>query len=81
MSTEELVAFPADGIDRWLIRGELHERHSKHRTPHTSLAITNVGCALSTWARTNESSRGVVLIDAYHRIARDRDTLLASMCQ
>jgi Uma2 family endonuclease len=74
LTAEQLVVFPDDGIDRWLIRGELRSRPWEHRTPGTSLAMTGVGCALSNWAELEKPDRGVVLIDAYHRLARDPDT-------
>jgi len=76
MTAEELVAIPDDGIDRWLIRGKLRSRPWKHRTPDTSAALTNLGCLLSEWAAQARSSRGVVLVDAYHRLARDPDTVM-----
>jgi Uma2 family endonuclease len=76
MTTDELIDTPEDGIDRWLIRGELHSRMWNHRTPDASLALTNVGCALSNWAQEGRPNRGVVLVDAYHRLARDPDTTL-----
>jgi Uma2 family endonuclease len=76
MTSAELMCFRDDGIDRWLIKGELRSRRWEHRTPATGLAVTNLGNVLSTWARDDESNRGVALIDAYHRIARHPDTTL-----
>jgi Uma2 family endonuclease len=76
MTAEELVAIPDDGIDRWLIRGKLRSRPWEHRSPDTSAALTNLGFLLSDWAAQARSNRGVVLVDAYHRLARDPDTVM-----
>ena len=74
MTTEELVAFPDDGIDRWLIRGELRAQPWQLRTPGVGAAITTIGTALGNWVRGAKPVRGTVLIDAYHRLAHDPDT-------
>ena len=33
MTTEELLALPDDGVERWLIRGELREKHPPPEGP------------------------------------------------
>lgn len=76
MTTVELVTFPDDRIDRWLIRGELQSQPWEHRTPETGLAITSLGCVLNNWTRAKKPNRGAVLVDAYHRLSRDPDTTL-----
>jgi hypothetical protein len=42
MSTEELLAIPEDGTDRWLIAGELRERRSTQRGRFHSRAQARV---------------------------------------
>lgn len=76
MKTDELIAIPDDGVDRWLIRGEVYSRLWLHRTPDESLALTGVAYAIEQWARFERDRRGIVLIDAYHRLASDPDTTL-----
>jgi Uma2 family endonuclease len=76
MTTDELVALPDDHIDRWLWRGELRAGPRRLRPPGEAAAITGVANALSRWVREAKSERGAVLIDAWHRVARDPDTTL-----
>jgi len=76
MITEQLVALPDDGLDRWLVRGELQSRPWKHRTPDESSAMTGVAFAIEQWAQQERLERGVVLIDAYHRLSDSPDTTL-----
>ena len=77
MTTEELIALPEDHIDRWLLRGAPRACLRRLRMPGEAAAITNVASALSRWVRDAKSERGAVLIDAWHRLARDPDTTLA----
>lgn len=76
MNAEYLTAIPDDGNDRWLVRGELHSRLWQHRTPDESLALTGIAYAIERWAQMERDQRGIVLIDAYHQLSRDPDTVL-----
>jgi Uma2 family endonuclease len=65
MTTEEMMALPDDGTDRWLIRGELRER-SKERAMtrrnrfHSSLTA-RVAKFLGNWLDEQPGPRGEVL--------------------
>jgi Uma2 family endonuclease len=75
MTTEELLALPEDGGDRWLICGELQERPMTTRGPlHTETAAL-VSCELVNWLRRQPPPRGKVLSgEAGFRLRRDPDT-------
>jgi Uma2 family endonuclease len=76
MTTDELVALPDDGIDRWLVRGALRARQRPRRTPAESSAIAAIAAALSRWAKQTSPPTAAGLIDVYHRLVRDPDTTL-----
>ncbi len=73
MTAEELMAMPDDGIDRWIIRGELIERPSEsmgwgqggrpmtmRNDVHSEVeALTTT--SLGNWLRTQPPPRGKVL--------------------
>jgi Uma2 family endonuclease len=61
MTTEELLAMPDDGVERWLIRGELREKPMTVRNRiHSKLVIT-VGYVLEHWRRSQPEPRGEVV--------------------
>lgn len=68
MTTEELLALPNDGVERWLIRGELRERPTELR--EQSITVRNrshsrvmirVGKFLDNWLDQQPEPRGQVL--------------------
>ena len=61
MTTEELLALPDDGIDRWLIAGELRERPMTLRNRFHSRATIRVGKYLDNWLDEQPEPRGQVL--------------------
>ena len=71
MTTEELLALPDNGTDRWLIRGELRERPMPTRNRFHSRTMTLVATELELWLRQQPEPRGQVLTrDAYDHFAK-----------
>src|SRR5262245_53763223 len=72
MTTEQLLALPDDGVERWLIRGQLRERHPDQTTgkPMTvrnsehSQIMTRIAQALANWLDEQPQPRGAVLCGA-----------------
>jgi hypothetical protein len=69
MTTEELLAMPDDGVERWLIRGMLREKRGeqvgdKPRTVRNrwhSKLVSTVSHVLEQWRRNQAEPRGEVL--------------------
>jgi len=61
MTTEELLALPEDGTDRWLIAGELRERPMTRRNRFHSRVMIRVGKILVDWLDEQPQPRGQVL--------------------
>ena|SRR5947209_6395317 len=61
MTTEELLALPEDGVDRWLIRGELREKPMTVRNRFHSRTLMIIGQALLNWLDQQPEPRGAVL--------------------
>lgn len=80
MTAEELLAMPDDGVERWLIRGELRENlesDMNRRNPDHSGTMTNVAEFLSAWARRQPAPRGKVYTgDAAFKLRSDSRTLV-----
>ena len=84
MTTEELLALPDDGVERWLIDGELRERPMEGearerrmtlRNRFHSAVMTTVSTELELWRRHRPAPRGRVLAgEAGVRLCRDPDT-------
>jgi Uma2 family endonuclease len=85
MTTEQLLAMPDDGVERWLIRGQLRERptligqsRGKKMTVRNrwhSRAMIRVGYFLEAWREQQPEPRGSVLGgEAGVRLTRDPDT-------
>jgi Uma2 family endonuclease len=75
MTTEELLALPEDGMDRWLIRGQLRERPMTVRNRWHSRIMTRVAKFLDNWLDGQPEPRGSVLSgEAGCRLRRDPDT-------
>jgi Uma2 family endonuclease len=75
MTTEELLALPNDGIDRWLIRGQLREKPMTVRNRWHSRIMARVSRFLDVWLDEQPEPRGLVLCgEAGVRLRRTPDT-------
>jgi Uma2 family endonuclease len=75
VTTEELIALPDDGMERWLIAGELKERPMTVRNRFHSRAMICVGTELELWRRQQQTPSGQVLGgEVGVRLSRDPDT-------
>src|SRR5262249_28365498 len=75
MTTEEMLALPENGMERWLIAGELRERPMTIRNRFHSRAMICVGTELELWLRRQPLPRGQVLGgEAGVRLSRDPET-------
>jgi Uma2 family endonuclease len=75
MTTEELLAMPDDGVERWLIRGQLRENGMTVRNRSHSRVLIRVGQVLANWLDQQPEPRGAVLGgEAGVRLRRDPDT-------
>jgi Uma2 family endonuclease len=61
MTTEDLLALPPNGMDRWLIRGELREKPMTVRNRFHSRIMTRVAKFLDNWLDQQPAPRGSVL--------------------
>ncbi|MGH7169579.1 MAG: Uma2 family endonuclease [Gemmataceae bacterium] len=75
MTTEQLLALPDDGVERWLIRGQLREKPMTYRNRWHSRAMIRVGYVLEAWLDQQPQPRGSVLGgEAGVRLRHDPDT-------
>jgi Uma2 family endonuclease len=75
MTTEELLAIPEDGTDRWLIAGELRERPVRMRYRLENYIMIRVGKFLDNWLDEQPEPRGQVLgVEAGVILGHDPDT-------
>ncbi len=75
ITTEQLLAMPQDGMDRWLIRGELREKPMTVRNRWHSRIMARVTQFLSNWLDQQPEPRGAILCgEAGCRLRRDPDT-------
>ncbi len=75
MTTEEMLALPDNGMERWLIAGELRERPMTVRNRFHSRAMIRVGKFLDNWLDEQPSPRGQILGgEAGVRLSHDPDT-------
>lgn len=66
-TAEDLLAFPDDGIERWIVRGQLREKPSEFpeakvtvRNRHHSLLVISIGAVVKAWLKTQPQPRGQV---------------------
>lgn len=79
MTTEELLALPENGVERWLIAGELQEQPMPVRNRFHSRVMTCVATELENWRRRQPEPRGQVLTgDTGIRLQRDPDTTVGA---
>jgi Uma2 family endonuclease len=75
LTTAELLALPQDGVDRWLIRGQLREKPMTVRNRWHSRIMVRVGKLLDNWLDQQPEPRGSVLGgEVGVRLRRDPDT-------
>jgi len=74
MTTEEMLALPRDGKERWLIDGELREKPMTLRNRFHSEAMVSVATVLKNWRDQQPAPRGTVLAgEAGVRLRRNPD--------
>jgi Uma2 family endonuclease len=61
MTTEQLLALPEDGVERWLIRGELREKPSILRDRAHSRVTARLAQLLGTWLDSQPAPCGDLL--------------------
>lgn len=66
-TTDDLLAMPDDGVERWIINGELREKPSEFpevgmtvRNRHHAELIISIGGEIRNWARSRPGPRGKV---------------------
>ena len=75
MNSEQLLALPDDGRERWLIAGELREGDTTRRNRGHSRVEANICGELRIWAKRQPEPRGEVLAgEAGVRLRRNPDT-------
>lgn len=60
LTTEDLLALPDDGVERWLIKGQLREKPRTVRNQAHSEIVIAVGHFLEAWRRSQPEPRGRV---------------------
>ncbi len=74
-TTADLLALPQNGVDRWLIRGQLREKPMTIRNRWHSRIMARVTYFLEAWLTQRPEPRGSVLCgEAGVRLRRDPDT-------
>jgi Uma2 family endonuclease len=75
MTTEELLALPDDGMERWLIGGQLRERPMTVRNRWHSRILGRITHLLWNWLEKQPEPRGEILVgEAGCRLRRQPDT-------
>src|SRR5207237_6340120 len=75
MTTEQLLALPDDGKERWLIRGQLREKEMTRGNRGHSRVEGKIAHLLHKWMETRPEPRGEVLVgEAGVRLRHNPDT-------
>jgi Uma2 family endonuclease len=75
LTTEELLALPDDGVERWLIHGQLREKPMTVRNRQHSLIMARLTTLLTVWRDGQPEPRGQVLCgEAGCRLRRNPDS-------
>jgi Uma2 family endonuclease len=75
MTTKELLALPRNGVERWLIRGQLREKPMTVRNRIHSRLMARIVYLLEKWLETQVEPRGQVLCgEAGCRLRRSPDS-------
>ncbi|MFO0844576.1 MAG: Uma2 family endonuclease [Gemmataceae bacterium] len=61
MTTAELLALPDDGMERWILRGELWEKPMTKRNRFHSGATARIAQLLGNWLDAQPAPRGEIL--------------------
>ncbi len=76
MTAEEMLSLPDNGVERWLVAGELRERPLTFRNRVHSRVLAVVTSELMRWEDAQPEPHGNVLTgDAGIRISRNPDTV------
>src|SRR4051794_7247026 len=79
MTTEEMLALPDDGKDRWLINGELREKPMTVRNRFHSDVMVCVATVLKNWRDQQTPPRGKVYCgEAGVRLRRNPDVTVGA---
>jgi Uma2 family endonuclease len=77
MTVEEFLALPNDGVERWLIKGELREKGMTTRSTAHSAIEAQIAYLLLRWVATLPTPRGRVLSgEARVRLRKDPGTMV-----
>jgi Uma2 family endonuclease len=75
LTTEEMLALPQNGVERWLIQGQLREKAMTVRNRTHSRIMVRVARFLDVWLDQQPEPRGAVLCgEADCRLRRNPDT-------
>ncbi len=75
MTTAEFLALPEEGMDRWLIRGQLREKPKTFRDRWSARTLARTATLLEGWVEQQVEPRGLVLGGhAGVQLQRDPDT-------
>ena len=75
MTTDELLALPPNGVERWLIEGQLREKSMTVRNRFHSRIMASLSHFLESWRESQPEPRGEVLCgEASVRLHRNPDT-------
>jgi Uma2 family endonuclease len=75
MTTEQMLALPDNGMERWLIRGQLREKPMAVRNRWHSRIMARATRFLDVWLDQQPEPRGLVLCgEAGVRLKRDPDS-------
>jgi Uma2 family endonuclease len=74
MTTEEMLALPDDGTERWLIRGQLREKPMTVRNRWHSRVLARFAQLIGNWLDAQSEPRGEILVgEVGCRLLRDPD--------
>jgi Uma2 family endonuclease len=74
MTTEEMLALPENGVERWLVRGQLREKPMTVRNGAHSRIMVRLSCFLVKWLVQQPKPRGSVYCgEVGVRLQRDPD--------
>src|SRR5687768_889317 len=75
MTTEEFLALPDDGVERWLLRGQLREGAVTRRNYRHSVYTSEFVFVLVRWLKSNPAVGGrVVCGEAGFRLSQTPDS-------
>ncbi len=74
-TTEEMLALPANGVERWLVQGQVREKPMTVRNLTHSRIMATVAKLLGYWLDQQPEPRGLICCgEAGVRLRRDPDT-------